>query len=405
MSTMTKTPKKSKKARSTKRQAKKKRIIAVYDYLGESRELLYQVVEYGPKEILTKDDAKRLFRRPNQDNPPDLDNQTDPNDPEDNRLHWIWNLDDTRRVLYSLPEILDPVNIAMNNAGKKPLFICEGEKDCESLRKIGLLATTNSAGALSWKDDYSIFLADYRSIVIPPDNDQAGKDRTEIILKSLQSLPYPGIPEIRIIDLPGLVEGGDVTDYLNGGGSKQKLLTLVKDRLPILPDLAAETEFPTDRFFATDFYNTDKFVEKYSDRMKYCRELGWLFYDRKRWNRDTGQVSAIKFAMQTARDLHALLKDAHTEEEHTAIFNHFLKSQTDRKMRAMIFLARSNDKILVPLEGLDVDLYLFNCENGTIDLRTGQFRKHRPGDMITKLAPVKYDEQARCELWLKYTDE
>ncbi|MBA7495860.1 hypothetical protein ES702_06456 [subsurface metagenome] len=388
--------------RPAKEKSKKRiRIIEVYDYLDEVRKFLYQVVKYGPKELLTKDDPKCRFRRPNPDNPPDLDNRADPNHPKDNRLHWIWNLEDTRRVLYRLPEILDSVNIASG----KPLFICEGEPDVESLRKIGSLATTNPMGALSWRDEFSKFLTDYRSIVILPDNDKAGKDRTEIILKSLQSLPYPGIPEIRIIELPGLAEGGDVTDWLNGDGSKKKLLTLVKDRLPIRPDSETETKLPIGTFLATDFYNTDCFAKKYSDRMNYCRELGWLFYDRKRWNRDTGQITAIKFAMQTARDLYILLKTSRSEEEHSAIFKHFLRSQTDRKMKAMIFLARSNDKILVPLEDLDVDPYLLNCDNGTIDLHTGQFHNHRPGDNLTKLAPVIYDPEAHCELWLKCLGE
>ena len=396
-----KTAKKSKKTTSTKTQAKKKRIIEVYNYPDESGELLYQEVEYGPKEILTKDDAKRLFRRPNPDNPPNLDNRADPNDPEDNRLHWIWNLDNTRRVLYNLPEILDPVNY---NSGKT-LFVCEGPKNCESMRKIGLFSTTNPMGALSWKDEYSEFLTDWRSIVILPDNDDAGKKGAEKKLKSLQSLPYPGIAEIRYIDLPGLAEHGDVTNWLNGDGSKQKLLTLVKDRLPVLMDSEAETDFPADQFFANDTYNAGRFVKKYLKSMGYCRELGWLYYDRKRWNRDIGEVTAGKFARHTARDLYTLLKTANTQEEQHTRFVHFIKSQNDNKLKAMLHVARTYDEILIPLEKLDVDPYLFNCDNGTIDLHTGQFRQHRPGDMLTKLAPVTYDKQDRCELWLKCLDE
>ncbi|MBA7529075.1 hypothetical protein ES705_21267 [subsurface metagenome] len=389
------------KARSTQRQAKKKRIIEFYDYPDESGELLYQEVEFGPKEILTKDDAKRLFRRPNPDNPPDLVNRADPNDKDDNRLHWIWNLDDTRRVLYNLPGILDPVN---NNSGK-PLFLCEGPKNCESLRKIGQFATTNPMGALGWKDKYSEFLTDWRSVVILPDNDDAGKKGAEKKLKSLQSLPYPGIAEIRIIDLPGLPEKGDVTNWLNKDGSKQKLLKLVKDRLPTLPDSETETEFPTDQFFGTDVFNANCFVKKYSDRINYCRELGWLFYDRKRWNRDIGELTAGKLARHTARDLYALIKTAHNQEEQQARFKHFLRSQNDNKLKAMIHVARTYDEILISLEKLDVDPYLFNCDNGTMNLHTGQFHQHRPGDMLTKLAPVTYDEQARCELWLKCLDD
>lgn len=398
--TRAKSPEKPKKRTAAKKATKpkkptqgkgqaKRRIEKVYDYLDEKGELVYQNVRYIPKDFRQ--------RRPNPDNPPDLDHPLDANDPDD-QAHWIWNLDNTRRILYRLPEILDSVNSIRGEA----VFICEGEKDADSLHEIGLIATTNPMGSASWQDEYSNFLTDYRSIVILPDNDQPGKDRAEKIIKSLRSLPGPGIAEIRVIELPGLPEHGDLTDWLNADGSKQKLLILVKDRLPERPDSETETGFPTGRFFPTDVYNADCFVKKYSNRIKYCRQLGWLFYDGKRWNRDIGEVTAAKFSRQTARALYTLLKTARIDEEHRTIFSWFLRSQTDRKIQAVVHLARSYDEILVPSEKLDVDPYIFNCENGTINLRTMEFYKHRPSDMITQVAPVTYDPEAIFAPWLDY---
>ena len=63
-------------------------------------------------------------------------------------------------------------------------------------------------------------------------------------------------------------------------------------------------------------------------------------------------------------------------------------------------VARSYDEISTYESHLDKDPYLFNCENGTIDLRTGQCREHNPSDMITKLASVTFDPQAICSHWL-----
>jgi putative DNA primase/helicase len=53
---------------------------------------------------------------------------------------------------------------------------------------------------------------------------------------------------------------------------------------------------------------------------------------------------------------------------------------------------------------LDQDPLLFNCANGTLDLRTGQLRAHRREDLLTKLAPVTYDPNAQCPRWLKFLD-
>jgi putative DNA primase/helicase len=53
----------------------------------------------------------------------------------------------------------------------------------------------------------------------------------------------------------------------------------------------------------------------------------------------------------------------------------------------------------------DTDRYLFNCNNGTLDLRTMQFRDHSPEDRLTKIVPVKYDPNAVCPRFTSFIDE
>ena len=67
----------------------------------------------------------------------------------------------------------------------------------------------------------------------------------------------------------------------------------------------------------------------------------------------------------------------------------------------ILYGAQSFDEILAHSEELDANPYLFNCKNGTLDLQTGDFHKHRPADMITKLAAVTYDPDATCPRWIK----
>jgi putative DNA primase/helicase len=47
----------------------------------------------------------------------------------------------------------------------------------------------------------------------------------------------------------------------------------------------------------------------------------------------------------------------------------------------------------------------YNVENGTIDLKTGELREHRQGDMITKIAHVTYDKNADCPIWRNFLME
>ncbi len=173
----------------------KKTIIKIYDYRDESGKLLYQAVRYEPKDF--------RLRQP------------------DGHDGWIWNLQGARRVLYRLQELLQA-----NPADW--VFIVEGEKDVDRLYDEGLVATTCAMGASKWDGNYSEFLNDRAFVAIIPDNDGAGRRHAKQIAESLASV---GV-KARILELPGLPEKGDVSDWLNAGGSKEELIKLAGKTKP-----------------------------------------------------------------------------------------------------------------------------------------------------------------------------
>ncbi|HVX11966.1 MAG TPA: phage/plasmid primase, P4 family [Pirellulales bacterium] len=71
-------------------------------------------------------------------------------------------------------------------------------------------------------------------------------------------------------------------------------------------------------------------------------------------------------------------------------------------IRAMLDLAKP-DLAVSPAQ-FDQDPWLFNCPNGTVDLRTGELREHRRHDYITKLCPTEYEPAAACPTWLAFLD-
>jgi putative DNA primase/helicase len=169
------------------------RIAATYDYRGERRELLYQVVRYEPKDFRQ--------RRPAGDG-------------------WKWSIGDVRRVLYRLPELLTskPENL---------VFIVEGEKDADNLARVGFVATTNAGGAGKWRPEYSEALRG-RHVVIPPDNDEPGRKHAEQVAETLKGIAA----SVKVVELPGLPAKGDVSDWLARGGTVAALLALV-ERAPL----------------------------------------------------------------------------------------------------------------------------------------------------------------------------
>jgi len=172
-----------------------KKIVKTYDYGDESGELLYQVVRYDPRDFRQ--------RRP------------------DANGDWIWNLQGVRRVPYRLQELLQA-----NPADW--VFIVEGEKDVDRLYDEGLVATTCAMGAGKWDDSYSEFLNDRKFVAIIPDNDEAGRRHAKQVAASLSRV---GV-KARILELPGLPEKGDVSDWFNEGGSKKELIKLAEAVTP-----------------------------------------------------------------------------------------------------------------------------------------------------------------------------
>lgn len=176
----------------SKRMPKTKgRIVSTYDYRDESGQLLYQVVRMDPKDFRQ--------RRP------------DPSSPDG----WSWNVKGVRPVPYRLPELMAAdVN--------SDVIICEGEKDCDRLALLGFVTTTNSGGAGKWPPELSELLRG-RQVIMILDNDEAGERHGELVARSLHGVAR----SVRVLRLPGLPPKGDVSDWLDQGGTVHELQHLV----------------------------------------------------------------------------------------------------------------------------------------------------------------------------------
>jgi hypothetical protein len=126
---------------------------------------------------------------------------------------WIWKLEDTRRVLYRLPEVV---------AAEEVWFV-EGEKDADSLAVAGLCGTTSPQGAKFWRDELAAPLAGKRVVVLP-DNDDAGRRHAQTVAAAARTARRPAS---RCLELPGLPPKGDVSDWLAAGHGADELRAMM----------------------------------------------------------------------------------------------------------------------------------------------------------------------------------
>lgn len=146
----------------------------------------------------------------------------------------------------------------------------------------------------------------------------------------------------------------------------------------------------------TDLGNARRLVVRHGRDLRFCYAWDkWLIWDGQRWRvDDTGEI--VRRAKQTVRAILAEAAAATDDAKAKDLAKHALRSQSAARIMEMIKLAESEPEIPVTTEALDVDPWLLNVTNGTIELRTGVLRPPDRADLITKVAPVAYDSGATC---------
>lgn len=153
----------------------------------------------------------------------------------------------------------------------------------------------------------------------------------------------------------------------------------------------------------TDVINARRFVRDHRNDVRWTQERGWFLYDDTRWVNENGRV--MQLAMETALSIYDELKnEAGDNRRVNELFKWAKRSQSAERLRAMLSLAQSDPAITTKLSAFDVDPMLLNCENGTIDLRTGQLREHRREDLCSRVTPVIYDPDAKCSQFFAFLD-
>ncbi|HET7540688.1 MAG TPA: phage/plasmid primase, P4 family [Polyangiaceae bacterium] len=146
-------------------------------------------------------------------------------------------------------------------------------------------------------------------------------------------------------------------------------------------------------------------VARFRGQIRFCPpRKRWLVWDGKRWAWDEiGEIN--RRAKETVRAMYEEAAAERDSDRRKAIAQHAHASEQAKKVNAMISLAQSEEGVPVLPSALDSDPWKLNVLNGTLDLRTGKLGPHARADLITRLAPVKYSSDAKCELWDRFLNE
>ena len=154
----------------------------------------------------------------------------------------------------------------------------------------------------------------------------------------------------------------------------------------------------------TDLGNAEKMQKRFGEDIYHCTKWKrWLVWDGKIWD-DEGKVRVKQMYNEVAKGLWDETFNYGDLENQKKATSWARTSESASKEKACL----TKLEALVPITPDDLDRggYLFNLQNGTMNLERGiEFREHSRGDLITKISPVVYDPEATCPRFEQFLGE
>ena len=152
----------------------------------------------------------------------------------------------------------------------------------------------------------------------------------------------------------------------------------------------------------TDVGTAQRFADMFGDKVRYVPELkGFLTYNGKRWlPAVTGEVERMaRIVCKSIKEEGLSLQDS---EQRKKLVKFAEKSESETRIKAMINLLKSEEHIAMSINDFDKNLMIFNCNNGTLNLKTGELMQHNHLNFITEMSPVDYDPEAKSPIFDKF---
>ncbi len=155
----------------------------------------------------------------------------------------------------------------------------------------------------------------------------------------------------------------------------------------------------------TDAGNAIRFAKMWYEDVLYVPEAkSWFIWTGKVWQQDVGEIEMLRMAKRTVQRLFITAASKKDEAVRNGQLKWAMASESQARLLAMVQSAKSVCRTF-HYPDFDKDPLLFNAANFTIDLKTGEVRKHNRDDYMTKLSPVSYDRIATCSRWIRFLEE
>lgn len=167
---------------------------------------------------------------------------------------------------------------------------------------------------------------------------------------------------------------------------------------------ALDFTFAKENIVHTEFGYSERLIRRYGKDMRYSYVFNnWLLWNGKFWEWDRACLVNEK-AKETIRRVYLEIAEMESASKQDDAMKFAIKVQTSGKVDGIVKLSRSDPKIVILPEQMDVNKNVLNFTNGTLNIKTFEFQDHRKDDYCTKVMGSDYDENAVCPTWNNHLD-
>lgn len=276
-----------------------------------------------------------------------------------------------KKTLYRLPAAVRAMEKGFS------IYFVEGEKDVNTMLEMGLTATTCGAST-DWRKEFAPIFAG-ASVVILPDNDEAGKNLAVEMKRDL----YHYAHSVKIVQTSEAVKG-DVTGYIKKEGhTKDDLLKLVADTEPTYAPWISKTQQGALRV------NEGILAESIAENLPY-----YLVRDMNLENDDIyiyengfyRRCNKNEFKGYIRKYLPAGMAKSYLL---SAVCNNILCMNRKTKTHA----------------DFNTDENIINVKNGLVDVTQMKLLPHSPDVLTDYQLNCEFRPYAKCDRYLKFLEE
>ena len=144
-----------------------------------------------------------------------------------------------------------------------------------------------------------------------------------------------------------------------------------------------------------------KLAGLFVDQLLYVNGVGWHRWDGKRFARDADGAARRAVHAMLKRDRQIVISLNLLIEEREKL-RAIARYETTSAITGILTEAAALQEFSIVADDLDADPWLFNCQNGTLDLRTMELRPHDPADRISKIANAAYHPNISGTVWIEF---